>query len=356
MNEQDLKPFENQLSMDVLDENLYGFDNIVFTLSPAVQQRTTDSLMRKIEQCLDAALASQKATEKLKRKTEYIPRFDLISCEIKKLLNEGKLEFIPCKDANSASYLQIRSTINGLIVNGQEYGKFKKVKDIPFSANTSLADATGAMQCLSMQNQLNRISEGIKELSEVCEVNFGRVLQGQRDDRLAKLFHSRSCFIQALALSNEFNQQQMLLEAIQGSNSARAELAFQIRADISVLNNEKALKTKDNNRIVNDIRGALIAMNNSVQISLYSYQTLGEHMAQLSVIKEYEIFLKQVLLKEIQREGEACIAWELICSSGKSQTTPQALEVLPEKLLNNCAAFLDNKKEVHSINGEGVPE
>ena len=131
MNDQDLMPFESQFSIDVLNENLYGFDNAVFTLTPAIQEQATHRLMRKIEQCLNSVPAVQGAAKKLKHKTEFIPRVDLLSGEIKKLIREGKLELIPCKDVNNASYLQIRSTIDGLIVNGKEYGRNIKVKDIP---------------------------------------------------------------------------------------------------------------------------------------------------------------------------------------------------------------------------------
>lgn len=168
-----------------------------------------------------------------KSKTEYIPRLDLLSDEIKKLLQEGKVEIIPCKDSADAFFLQIRSTIKGLVVNGKEYGKNRKLKDIPLSSKAVPADITGAMQCLSMQNQLNQIANGLKEISEACELNFGRIIQGQRDDRHAKLLSSRSCFIQALAISDEFVQRQMLIQAISDANSARAELAYQIKSDIN---------------------------------------------------------------------------------------------------------------------------
>jgi hypothetical protein len=118
-------------------------------------------------------------------------------------------------------------------------------------------------------------------------MNFGRIIQGQRDDRLAKLLSSRSAFIQALALSDENLQKHKLIQSIRDANSARAELAYQIKSDISLLGSDKPLKAKEMEKIVNDINTAIVAMNNAVQISLYSYQTLGEHNAQLAVIKEH---------------------------------------------------------------------
>lgn len=143
-----------------------------------------------------------------------------------------------------------------------------------------------------MQNQLSQIANGLKEISEACEFNFGRIIQGQRDDRLAKLLSSRSCFIQALAISDESLQRQMLVEAIRDANSARSELVFQIKSDIFLLGGEKTPKAKEMEKIVCDINTAIIAMNNAVQISLYSYQVLGEHNAQLAVVKEHETFIK----------------------------------------------------------------
>lgn len=160
-------------------------------------------------------------------------------------------------------------------------------------------DVAGAMQCLALQNQLNQIANGLREISEACEFNFGRVIQGQRDDSLAKLLSSRSIFIQALAISDESIQKQMLLQAVRDANSARAELAFQIKSDILLLGGEKSPKSTDMTKMVSDINKAIVAMNNAVQLSLYSYQALGERDAQLAVVKEHESFIKQVLLKKI---------------------------------------------------------
>jgi len=240
-------------------------------------------------------------------------------------------------------------------VNGKEYGKNIKIKDIPLSTKTIPKDITGAMQCLSMQNQLNQITNGLIEISEVCEFNFGRIIQGQRDDRIAKLFSSRSCFIQAIAISDEVLQRQMLLQAIRDANSVRAELVFQIRSDINLLGSGKPPKVKDMEKIVLDINTAVIAMNSAVQLSLYSFQALGEHNAQLAVIKEHETFIKQVLLKEIEYKGRKYIAWNLICSSGNSKSVPEDFHSIPTKLINSCIAFIEDKNENLTICLEDRP-
>jgi hypothetical protein len=300
----------------------------------------------------NSAPAAAKAADAVKDKVEYIPRLDLIPEEIKQALQNGTAELIPCKRASGAVYLQIRTTIKGLVVEGKEYGINRKIKDIPLGTNTVPADVAGAMQCLSMQNQLNQIANGLREISEACEFNFGRVIQGQRDDRLAKLLSSRSSFIQALAMSDEPLRRQMLIQAVSDANSARAELAFQIKSDIVLLGGDKPPKSKDMKKIVSDINTAIVAMNNAVQLSLYSYQVLGERNAQLAVAKEHEMFIKQVLLKKIEREGKRYDAWRLICSSGNSRTSPQDLWQLPSKLLDSCSAFIEDKKTTYYLEGE----
>jgi hypothetical protein len=345
MDEQQFLVIKDVSNIDVLDENLYCYESAVFTLTPAIQNRTSENLLEKVKQFIDSVPAAQKAKDYVQRKTEYIPRLDLIPEEIKRALQNGTAEIIPCKDFSDAFFLQIRTTVKGLIINGKEYGKNIKIKDIPLGAKKVPADVAGAMQCLSMQNQLNQIANGLKEISEACEFNFGRIIQGQRDDRLAKLLSSRSCFIQALAMTDEHLQRQMLIQAVRDANSARAELAFQIKSDITLLGGDKTPKAEDMEKMVCDINTAIIAMNNAVQISLYSYQVLGERTAQLAVVKEHETFIKQVLLKEIEYKGNKHRAWKLICSSGNSGTTPRDSGLLPAKLLDSCVDFIQDKNK-----------
>jgi hypothetical protein len=353
--EKQVPVIKNSSSIDVLDENLYRYDSAVFTITPAIQNRTSESLLKKVIAYVDSLPAAQRAKELVQSKTEYIPRFDMIPEEIKQALQNGTAEIIPRKSSNNVFFLQIRTTVKELVINGKEYGKNKKIKDIPLEAKNIPVDLTGAMQCLSMQNQLNQIANILREISETCEFSFGRIIQGQRDDRLAKLFSSRSCFIQAIAMSDEQLQRQMLIDAVRDANSARAELAFQIKSDIVLLSGDKLPKAKDMEKMVYDINVAMIAMNNAVQLSLYSYQVLGERTAQLVVVKEHETFIKQVLLKKIERNGNQYYAWELICSSGNSKLAPRDFRALPTKLLEKCTTFIRDEREDSSIYLEGEP-
>lgn len=352
MDEQRFLVINDSINIDVLDENLYCYDSTVFSLTPAIRKRASEGLFRKIKEFTDSMPALEKAADAVKDKIEYIPRLDLIPEEIKQALQNGTAELIPCKNTSGAFYLQIRTTVEGLVVNGKEYGINRKIKDIPLGTKTVPADVAGAMQCLSMQNQLNQIANGLREISEACEFNFGRIIQGQRDDRLAKLLSSRSSFVQALAMSDAPLQRQMLIQAVGDANSARAELAFQIKSDIALLGGDKPPKAKDMEKIVYDINTAIIAMNNAVQLSLYSYQVLGERNAQLAVVKEHEIFIKQVLQKNIDRDGKKYEAWRLICSSGNSRMAPQDFGLLPSKLLDSCTAFIEEKKTAYYLEGE----
>lgn len=343
--EQQFLVLKDSSGIDVLDENLYCYDSTVFALTPAVQRRTSEGLINKVKQFVDSVPAAQKAKDYVRNKTEYTPRFDLIPDEIQQALQNGTAEIIPCKDSSNAFYLQIRATIKGLVINGKEYGKNRKLKDIPIGTKQVPTDVTGAMQCLALQNQLNQIANGLREISEACEFNFGRVIQGQRDDRLAKLLSSRSCFIQALAMSDESLQKQMLLQAVCDANSARAELAFQIKSDILLLGGDKSPNSKDMEKMVCDINKSIVAMNNAVQLSLYTYQVLGERAAQLAVVKEHETFIKQVLLKKIDSKGSKHPAWKLICSSGNSGLAPRNIRELPAKLIESCTAFIEGNSE-----------
>lgn len=343
--EQQFLALKDSSGIDVLDESLYSYDSTVFALTPAVQRRTSEGLINKVKQFVNSVPAAQKAKDYIRSKTEYTPRLDLIPDEIQQALQNGTAEIIPCKDSSNAFYLQIRATIKGLVLNGKEYGKNRKIKDIPIGTKQVPTDVAGAMQCLALQNQLNQIANGLREISEACEFNFGRVIQGQRDDRLAKLLSSRSCFVQALAMSDESLQKQMLLQAVRDANSARAELAFQVKSDILLLGGDKSPKSKDMEKMVCDINTAIVAMNNAVQLSLYSYQVLGERASQLAVVKEHETFIKQVLLKEIEYKGNKHAAWKLICSSGNSGQTPRDFGKLPAKLIESCTAFIEGNSE-----------
>lgn len=343
--EQQFLVLKDSCGIDVLDENLYCYDSTVFSLTPAVQRRTSEGLINKVKKFIDSVPAAQKAKDYVRSKTEYTPRLDLIPDEIQQALQNGTAEIVPCKDTANSFYLQIRATIKGLVINGKEYGKNRKIKDIPMGTKQVPTDVAGAMQCLALQNQLNQIANGLREISEACEFNFGRVIQGQRDDRLAKLLSSRSCFIQALAMSDESLQKQMLLQAVCDANCARAELAFQIKSDILLLGGDKSPNPKDMEKMVCDINKAIVAMNNAVQLSLYSYQVLGERAAQLAVVKDHETFIKQVLLKKIDYKGNKYPAWRLICSSGNSGLSPRDFGELPAKLIESCTAFIDGNSE-----------
>lgn len=341
------------MRINILDDRLYSFDSQVFQLTPALQSQTADVLISLIEDLLNSLPSLKKAWNLFKPKAQLVARWDLIPKDVKQALKKGEAEFIEVKDHNNALYLQIRAVVDGLRVNGKEYAKNRKIKDLPIGMEYIPQDITGALYCLSMQNQLSGIAASLNELSQACELNFDRIRQGQKDDRLAKVFSSRVNFIQALSMTNQEFQRQLLIEAVQQSNLARAELAYQIRSSISELQNTKHARSREMAQTVFDINTAIMAMNNAVQISLYAYQALGESNAQLASVKEHEVFVKQVLLQDIELDGEKYSAWDVIWSSGDGKSSPADFGALPQKLLQSCEVFLtDSTKGRNFIEGE----
>lgn len=74
MDNQQFLVIKDAFNIDVLDENLYCYDSAVFTLTPAIQNRASESLLRKVKQFVDSVPAAQKAKDYVQNKTEYIPR------------------------------------------------------------------------------------------------------------------------------------------------------------------------------------------------------------------------------------------------------------------------------------------
>lgn len=176
-------------------------------------------------------------------------------------------------------------------------------------------------------------------------------IQGQRDDRLAKLISSRSSLIQGLAASDKQTQRQLLVRAVSDANEARATLAYQIKSDIELLSGSKPLSTDRMTDTVDAINTAIAAMNNAVQLSLYSYQALGEYAAQLAVAMDHRAFVSQVLLKRISRNKRHYTAWEIVSSSGDGHRTPANHWSLPSRLLDSYTAFIDASTARHQLEG-----
>lgn len=339
------------LNIDVLNESLYSYDHAIFSLEPVIRKSSSDGLFGIIDEFINSAPAAMKAAEGFKDKQELFIREDLIPKEIRQALADGFAEFVPCKGSSDSFYLQIRSAVKGLVVNGKEYGIHRKLKDVELGTRTVPADINGAMQCLAQQRQLNNIAEELGALSEACQLGFGRVIQGQRDDRLAKLISSRSSLIQGLAASDKQTQRQLLVRAVSDANEARATLAYQIKSDIELLSGSKPLSTDRMTDTVDAINTAIAAMNNAVQLSLYSYQALGEYAAQLAVAMDHRAFVSQVLLKRISRNKRHYTAWEIVSSSGDGHRTPANHWSLPSRLLDSYTAFIDASTARHQLEG-----
>ena len=69
MDEQKFLIINDQPNIDVLDENLYCYDSTVFTITPAIQKRTSEGLLGLVEQFIESVPAVQKSIEYARSKT-----------------------------------------------------------------------------------------------------------------------------------------------------------------------------------------------------------------------------------------------------------------------------------------------
>ncbi len=338
--------------LDVLDERLYDYGQVGFLLEDGMTQKASNHLYEKVEGFLASVPALSEATEKIQKRTEIFARDDLLSDEIKNAIRNGHAELIRRKGDSGAFYMQIRSTIDDLVIGGKKYGKHRKLKDIPMGTKEVPEDINGAMKCLAQQDQLNSITRSIEELTEACENNFSRVIQGQRDDRLAMVLSSRDSLLQGLVMMDAENQRQMLAHALVQANQARGQLAYQVAADIHELDGEKPLKTKKMAEVVHSINSGIAAMNGAVQLSVFASQALGEFQAQQAVVVSHRAFVRQVLLKEISRGERSHTAWDFVVSSGDGRETSEEQKTLPTRLITAYGSYLEAAKIRGNLEGK----
>lgn len=330
--------------LDVLDERLYDYGQVGFLLEDGMTQRTSNRAYEKIERFFASIPAVSEAAEKVQKRTELFARFDLLPDELKNAIKNGSAELIRRKGDSGTFYMQIRSTVDDLVIDGKKYGKHRKLKDIPMGTKVVPEDINGAMRCLAQQYQLNSITRSIEELTGACEYNFSRVIQGQRDDRLAMVLSSRESFLQGLVMADAESQRQMLTHALAQANQARIQLAYQVAADISQLGVKKSPKTKEMAEIVHSINTGIAAINGAVQLSVFASQAMGEFEAQQAVVVSHRAFVRQVLLKEISHEGGSHTAWDLVVSSGDSKETSEEQRTLPTRLITAYGSYLETAK------------
>lgn len=335
----DIEP-QTLLSKSLFDESLYSYDLVAFRLDEEVTQKAADSLLDKIADFLEKVTTRAAAGEGLRRKKEIYVREDLLPDEIKKGLRDGTLEIVQGKNESNAFFMQIRTAVKGVVIGDKEYGLHRKVKDVLVGEREVPADVMGSIQCLAQQRKLDSIARDIGVLTEACETGFDKVIQGQQDDRLAKIISARNSFIQGLLMSDRESQRIMLTEALSRSNDARAELAFQIRSDIDTLSAPGRMSSVRMERTVAGIGTAIGAMNTAVELSLYACQALGQSETQKAIVADHRAFVKQILLKKITHQGISQTAWQVVTSSQDGSRAQTVSATLPEALVLKYDDFL----------------
>lgn len=347
MKNDEIMVINNFCEVDVFDDSLYSYENFIFSLTPFIEQNIRVNLIDKLMNSFNNVIKVNSAIDSSSVKETLEIRYDSLSAEVLEAFKAGNAELVKSKKSNGTYYFQLKSVIDGLVVNGKKYGKNRKIADIPFSIGQTPKDVLGAMNTLATHNQLNGLSRQLSEISNIIDIGFERVIEGQINDRISKLLSCRNSFIQALVINDKDIQKQLLVNGISEMNTARAQLIFQLKSEIPKL--DKAKKRETNN-IVKGIHTTLLAINNAVQLLLYTYRFLGEWKAQIALIKDQENFIKQILLKEFHDDETTYTVWKKIISNAESsQNTKENLK-LPYQLLSTCRELIDERKEI-TING-----
>lgn len=336
MKKDEIIVIDNLDEIDVLDDSLYSYENYIFSLTPYIEQNIRVNLFSKVISASNDIAKVVSAVEDLKVKENIKLRLDLLSPDVVRAIKTGALEVINSRKGNNANYLQLKSVVDGLVLNGKEYGKNRKVADIPFSIEHTPKDAIGSMNTMLTHYQLNKITNQLSELSNVIDVGFERMIEGQMNDRFSKLLSCRNSFIQALVISDKDIQKLILANVISEINTARAQLIFQLNSEIPKL--DKANVTLSDN-IIKGIFSTILSINNTVQLLLYVYRYLGEWKAQLALIKDQENFIKHILLKELHHNNNTYTVWTKIMSNAKTNPEFKINPDLPYELLDSCIEF-----------------
>lgn len=283
-------PTETAIIVDVTDKSYYNYDFQSYSLVP-LQQAAGLTVANKIKQSLFSHISEASLIEKLANKgeTEYVAN---LSDYAKEKLNSGEWSF-GIRKKTGETYAIIKDTCTGKsqsFVNLDE----RVVKDL------------GNLPELSaIQGQLAAITEKIEDINRLVE----RVEQGQYNDRYAGFFSARQLVIEGLSANDENLRKELLTSAIKTNNDTIAKLMFAIHQDANDFINIK-IKSKDARRIDNMLQNSIGYLNSSVQLNLVAYTAMGEEQPLLATLANYQSFVEQTLLKEVDDTGRT-VAWKI---------------------------------------------
>lgn len=283
-------PTETSIIVDVTDKSYYNYDFQSYSLVP-LQQAAGLTVVNKIKESLFSHISEASLIEKLANKgeTEYVAN---LSDYAKEKLNSGEWSF-GIRKKTGETYAIIKDTCTGKsqsFVNLDE----RVVKDL------------GNLPELSaIQGQLAAITEKIEDINRLVE----RVEQGQYNDRYAGFFSARQLVIEGLSANDENLRKELLTSAIKTNNDTIAKLMFAIHQDANDFINIK-IKSKDARRIDNMLQNSIGYLNSSVQLNLVAYTAMGEDQPLLATLANYQSFVEQTLLKEVDDTGRT-VAWKI---------------------------------------------
>lgn len=291
MNEFEIElPKETSIIIDITDKSYYNYDFQSYSLAP-LQKAAGLIVSNNIKKGLFSHISEANLIEKLinKGNTEYVAN---LSDYAKEKLKSGEWALGIKKDTGE-TYAVIKDTATG------------RNKSILTLDAKVVKDLGNLPQLSAIQGQLSAITERIENLNHLVE----RVEQGQYNDRYAGFFSSRQLIVEALAANDEILRKELLISAIKTNNDTIAKLMFAINQDTIYFIDIKT-KSKDAHRIENLLQNSIGYLNSSVQLNLIAYTAMGEEQSILATLINYQSFIEQTLLREINGTGRT-IAWKI---------------------------------------------
>lgn len=324
-------PNDSALVIDVTNKALYNYDFGSYSLVPLqkVAEQSIETRLRK-ELLSNVSVTKLIQSSLQEDKVEYVARF---SDAIKKKIATGELS------------LGIKKS------SGDMFGVLKNTKTGKAHSLVSLdkktVDNLGNLPEMSaIQGQLADITEQIEGLNRL----ISRVEQGQYNDRFAGYFSARQLVVEALASDDDDLKKELFIAAIKTNNDTIAKLMFSIRED-AIAFIDMGIKAKEAKRIDNFLQNSIGYLNASVQLNLVAYSAISEKRALMATLANYQAFLDQTLLKEVEETGKS-VAWRIdnahSGNEGRFNDISQNISIKIDKLLTN----MENKKIESDIGDE----
>lgn len=318
-------PTTEKPKLEVTDVTLYNYDFTTFSLTP-LQEFAKNELLHSIKDQAFSKMSEAKIIDKLANKgqEEYIANLTDYAQE---KLKSGEWKFGIKKDTEEMLAI-LRDTTNGQISSHLTLDK-RVVKDL------------GNLPELSaIQGQLANIAEQIENMTRLIE----RVEQGQYNDRFAGFFSARQLTIEGLAATDKQVKKDLLISAARTSNETIAKLMLAIHHDTHAFMDMSTNK-REAQRIDNLIQNSFGYLNSSIQLNLAIYTALGEHKSVLSTVTNYQAFIQQTLLKELDGNGRT-IAWKL---DNARKGNDGKVEETSKKIAYNITLLIDDVR--HNVIG-----